>query len=89
LPERVSRGAPSVCACFAAGLGTLPHPYRSGPARSAFCALSSLLPGTLPIGPDEGDALLMRCLDVGQPVPARMAAEARFLGVLGGAPGDG
>ena len=33
---------------------------------------------------------LMHCLDVGQPVPAQMAeAEARFLRVLGGAPGDG
>ena len=61
-----------------------------GPARSAFCALSSLLPGTLPVGSDHGGTLLMHCLDVGQPVPAQMAAaEARFLRVLGGAPRDG
>jgi multicomponent Na+:H+ antiporter subunit E len=67
-------------------------PIRSapGPARSAFCALSSLLPGTLPVGSDHGGTLLMHCLDVGQPVPAQMAAaEARFLRVLGGAPSGG
>ena len=42
-----------------------------GPARSAFCAFSSLLPGTLPAGPDHDGTLLMHCLDVGQPVPAQ------------------
>jgi multicomponent Na+:H+ antiporter subunit E len=61
-----------------------------GTARSAFRAFSSLLPGTLPAGPDQGGTLLMHCLDVGQPVPAQTAAaEARFLRASGGAPGDG
>jgi multicomponent Na+:H+ antiporter subunit E len=61
-----------------------------GPARSAFRAFSSLLPGTLPAGPDHGGTLLVHCLDVSQPVPAQMAeAEARFLRVLGGAPSGG
>jgi multicomponent Na+:H+ antiporter subunit E len=61
-----------------------------GPARSTFRALSSLLPGSLPAGPEDDGTLLIHCLDVGQPVPAQMAAaEARFLRVLGGAPGDG
>jgi multicomponent Na+:H+ antiporter subunit E len=72
------------------GFVRCPIRIAPGPARSAFCALSSLLPGTLPVGSDHGDALSMHCLDVGQPVPAQMAeAEARFLRVLGGAPRDG
>jgi multicomponent Na+:H+ antiporter subunit E len=72
------------------GFVRCPIRIAPGPARSAFCALSSLLPGTLPVGPDDGDALLMHCLDVGQPVQAQLAeAEARFLRVLRGVPGDG
>ena len=50
-------------------------PLRSAGTRSAFCALSSLLPGTLPAGSDENGALLVHCLDVGQPVAANLAAE--------------
>jgi multicomponent Na+:H+ antiporter subunit E len=72
------------------GFVRCPIGIAPGPARSAFRALSSLLPGTLPAGPDHGRTLLMHCLDVGQPVPAQMAeAQARFLRALGGAPGDG
>jgi multicomponent Na+:H+ antiporter subunit E len=72
------------------GFVRCPIRIAPGPARSAFRAFSSLLPGTLPAGPDHGGTLLMHCLDVGQPVPAQMAeAQARFLRVLGGAPGDG
>ena len=48
---------------------------RSAGSRSAFCALSSLLPGTLPTGADEEGALVVHCLDVGQPVAANLAAE--------------
>jgi len=48
---------------------------RSAGSRSAFCALSSLLPGTLPTGSDEDGALVIHCLDVGQPVAANLAAE--------------
>ena len=40
-----------------------------------FCALSSLLPGTLPTGSNEEGALVVHCLDVGQPVAANLAAE--------------
>jgi multicomponent Na+:H+ antiporter subunit E len=59
-----------------------------GPARSAFCAYSSLLPGTLVAG-TEARALSLHCLDVGQDVPAQMRAEeAAFLAAAGGA-GDG
>jgi multicomponent Na+:H+ antiporter subunit E len=72
------------------GFVRCPIRIAPGPARSAFRAFSSLLPGTLPAGPDHNGALLVHCLDVGQPVPAQMAeAEARFLQMLGGAPGDG
>ena len=61
-----------------------------GPARSAFRALSSLLPGTLPAGSDHGEELSMHCLDVGQSVPAQIAqAEARFLRVLDRVPENG
>jgi multicomponent Na+:H+ antiporter subunit E len=72
------------------GFVRCPIRIPAGPARRAFRAFSSLLPGTLPAGPDDGGTLPMHCLDVGQPVQAQMAAaEARFLRVLGGAPGDG
>jgi multicomponent Na+:H+ antiporter subunit E len=50
----------------------------AGGARSAFCALSSLMPGTLPTGTDENGALLVHCLDIGQPVAANLAAEERL-----------
>lgn len=72
------------------GFVRCPIRIAPGPERDAFRALSSLLPGTLPVGSDHGDVLLMHCLDVGQPVQAQMAAaEARFLRASGGALGDG
>lgn len=46
-----------------------------GAARTTFCALSSLLPGTLPIDTNESGALLIHCLDVNQPVTANLTAE--------------
>jgi multicomponent Na+:H+ antiporter subunit E len=60
--------------------GFLACPLRLPPGgeRSAFCALSSLMPGTLPTGTDERGALLVHCLDVGQPVVANLAAEERL-----------
>jgi multicomponent Na+:H+ antiporter subunit E len=57
------------------GFIVYPCRLRSAGTRSAFCALSSLLPGTLPAGSDENGALLVHCLDVGQPVAANLAAE--------------
>lgn len=57
---------------------------RSASTRSAFCALSSLLPGSLPTGSDEQNALLIHCLDVDQPVAANLAAEeALFSRMIG------
>lgn len=44
-------------------------------ARNAFCALSSLLPGTLPAGSDDHGSLSIHCLDVDQPVADDLAEE--------------
>jgi multicomponent Na+:H+ antiporter subunit E len=71
------------------GLVRCPTRLGTGLACDAFCSLSSLLPGSLPVGSDRG-ALLVHCLDVGQDLPARMAAEeAMFLAALGRAVDDG
>jgi multicomponent Na+:H+ antiporter subunit E len=57
--------------------GFIAYPLRlpEGGPRSAFCALSSLLPGALPTGTDANGALLVHCLDVSQPVAANLAVE--------------
>lgn len=61
-----------------------------GPARNTFTTLMSVLPGTVPIGTDNNDALVIHCLDVGQPVVAQLAAEeARLARVIGRAPDHG
>lgn len=57
------------------GFVVYPCRLRSAGSRSAFCAVSSLLPGTLPTGFDEEGAIVVHCLDVGQPVAANLAAE--------------
>ena len=54
-----------------------------GPFRSAFLALSSLLPGTLPAQADPDGTVLVHCLDTRQPVAEQLTqAEARFAGIL-------
>jgi multicomponent Na+:H+ antiporter subunit E len=66
------------------GFVVYPLHLPPGGARSAFCALSSLLPGTLPTGTDENGGLLVHCLDVEQPVAANLAAEETlFIRALG------
>jgi multicomponent Na+:H+ antiporter subunit E len=46
--------------------------------------MSSLLPGTLPAGTDDSGAVVIHCLDVGQPVVAHMTAEQElFVRALG------
>jgi multicomponent Na+:H+ antiporter subunit E len=52
--------------------------FRPGPGRNAFAALSSLLPGTVPVD-EDGESLLYHCLDVGQPVAEQLAAEEAVL----------
>ena len=61
-----------------------------GTKRDAFCAIMSLLPGTLPCGPAEGNGLTIHCLDVTQPVVEQLAAEeALCIQALGGAQRNG
>jgi multicomponent Na+:H+ antiporter subunit E len=60
-----------------------------GTTRDAFCAIMSLLPGTLPCGPAEGNGLTIHCLDVTQPVVEQLAAEeALCVQTLEGTPRD-
>ncbi|MFN7570283.1 MAG: Na+/H+ antiporter subunit E [Betaproteobacteria bacterium] len=61
--------------------------YRTGlppgPARAAFTAYTSLMPGTVPCG-DEGGAVVYHALDTGQDVLGQLAAEeGRLAPVLG------
>jgi multicomponent Na+:H+ antiporter subunit E len=61
-----------------------------GTKRDAFCAIMSLLPGTLPCGPAEGNGLTIHCLDVTQPVVEQLAEEEDLcMQALGGAQRDG
>lgn len=50
-----------------------------GAARSAFCTVTSLLPGTLPSGTDDSGHLMIHCLDKSQPVAEQLAAEEALL----------
>lgn len=52
--------------------------FPPGPARNVFATLTSLVPGTVPLG-DEGEGLVYHCLDVEQPVVAQLAAEEAAL----------
>jgi multicomponent Na+:H+ antiporter subunit E len=66
------------------GFVTAPLRLPPGGGRCAFCALSSLMPGTLPTGTDKDGALLIHCLDVDQPVAANLTAEeSLFIQALG------
>ncbi len=61
-----------------------------GTTRETFCAIMSLMPGTLPCGPTDGNALTIHCLDVTQPVAEQLAAEeVLYLQTLRGATRDG
>jgi multicomponent Na+:H+ antiporter subunit E len=67
------------------GFVACPVRLPPGGERSAFCVLSSLMPGTLPTGTDEHGALLVHCLDIGQPVADNLATEERlFIRAVGG-----
>lgn len=69
--------------------GFVSHPLRlpPGPAREMFCALTSLLPGTVPSGTSERGALLVHCLDTEQPVAEQLADdERRFARAIGAEP---
>lgn len=53
---------------------------ESASARNAFCAVSSLLPGTLPAGSDGGSTLLIHCLDIDRPIADSLTAEEALFG---------
>jgi multicomponent Na+:H+ antiporter subunit E len=66
------------------GFVACPLRLPAGDERNAFCALSSLLPGTLPTGADDKGALLIHCLDTGEPVAANLRAEEQlFMRAIG------
>ena len=66
------------------GFVTYPVKFPPGTARSAFAALTSLLPGSVPV--EEGArTILYHCLDVEQPVVEQLAEEEAVVrDVLGG-----
>jgi multicomponent Na+:H+ antiporter subunit E len=72
--------------------GYLAYPVRlpAGPGRAAFGAITSLMPGTLPVGTDANDALVYHCLDLDQPVAAGLARDEELLTLVqrGGSLGD-
>jgi multicomponent Na+:H+ antiporter subunit E len=61
--------------------GFVPYQVRSlssGAACNVFAMLTSLLPGTVPIGEEDGH-FVYHCLDVDQPVVSELAAEEAAL----------
>ncbi len=71
--------------------GYLNYPVRipPGPGRALFGALTSLVPGTLPVGAGPGDTLVYHCLDLSRPVAEGLAAdEALLIEAQGGGHAD-
>jgi multicomponent Na+:H+ antiporter subunit E len=65
------------------GFVTYPPRLPPGNARDAFCALASLMPGTLPADTNAHGTLLVHCLDIGQPAGEQLAVEeALFMRAL-------
>ena len=60
------------------GFVSYPVGFRSSTARNTFTTITSLLPGTVPCGVENG-ALVYHCLDTSQPVVAELAAEEQRL----------
>ena len=61
-----------------------------GPTRNLFTSLTSLLPGTVPVGTGGNEALEIHALDRRQPVAAQLAAEeARLRRAIGRKADDG
>lgn len=60
------------------GLVTYPVRFAAGTARNIFTTLTSLLPGTVPAGAENGQ-LVYHCLDIDQPVVSQLAAEEAAL----------
>ncbi len=67
------------------GYVNVPLRTPPGPARDAFGAYASLMPGTVPAGDNPDGTLLVHCLDLTQPVAeAIRAEEASFVATRGG-----
>lgn len=60
------------------GFVAYPTGLPRGMRRNVFTTLTSLLPGTVPAGEDDGN-ILYHCLDVGQSIVAELAAEEAAL----------
>lgn len=60
-----------------------------GPARNAFAAFESLMPGTMPAGYDESGRLLIHCLDIDSPVVSGLLKDERQLRHALGRAGSG
>jgi multicomponent Na+:H+ antiporter subunit E len=60
------------------GFVAYPVRFPPGTARNVFTTLTSLLPGTVPTG-DENGQLVYHCLDLDQPVVSQLAAEEAAL----------
>lgn len=60
------------------GFVTYPTRLPRGVRRNVFTTLTSLLPGTVPAGEENGQ-IIYHCLDVAQPVLADLAAEEAAL----------
>lgn len=66
------------------GFVTFAPRLSPGLARDEFCALASLMPGTLPADTNDDGTVLVHCLDVDQPAAERLRMEeALFIRALG------
>jgi multicomponent Na+:H+ antiporter subunit E len=60
------------------GFIAYPIGFRSSTACNTFTTITSLLPGTVPCGVEDGQ-LIYHCLDIDQPVAAELKAEEQRL----------
>ena len=60
------------------GFVSYPVRFPPGTARNVFAMITSLMPGSVPAGDDDG-ALIYHCIDVGQPVVSQLTAEETAL----------
>ena len=61
-----------------AGFVNYPVRLSPGTTRNTFTTLTSLLPGTVPAG-DQNGQIVYHCLDVSQPIVSQLAAEEAAL----------
>lgn len=60
------------------GIARVPLDFPEGHTRSIFAGISSLMPGTVACGQDDGE-LIYHCLDLDQPVVEQLQGEGRRL----------